>query len=287
MNKYSRPENPETLAQRYKDQAKIQQAVIRKLTDLRDTLERLEGAFSILFADEHFTTLLRAEGLDGAPKTLVARAMATEPLPSRSSPLDAASSAEEMLRSKKLSPAARYELGRMTPERQAEAARLMVASGCFLSPYLKAIVGACEKSQLLNPKARSRTLRIPTQSRVAINGEISEMANRIKELEWLKNTDAITAFIHVRYAKRLLANRRIRAYLTNDHVSSKALSNHLHSLPEHVNPQYRKARADLLAGALAKRGCALLPPGCLQSGLDVRRYPANAQPAINRRSHAL
>jgi hypothetical protein len=55
-------------------------------------------------------------------------------------------------------PTVRYELNRMTPMRRRETARLMLASGCFISPYVRAIVGACSIEQLAKPKARARKI---------------------------------------------------------------------------------------------------------------------------------
>jgi hypothetical protein len=212
VNKYSRPESPDSLAKRYEDQAQIQRAAIRELTGLRVRLSRLECAFRTLFADEHFTTLLRAEGLDAAPAILVSRTRSVRKRGAESPERETAS-VEDMLHARKLSPTGRYELARMLPSRQEEAARLMIASACFTSPYIRAIVGACEKSQLIKPKARPRTVILAKPIRATVNREISDMANQLRELESLNGVDLMVLFVGVRYAERLLMNRRIKAYL--------------------------------------------------------------------------
>lgn len=69
---------------------------------------------------------------------------------------------------------------------------LMMASGCFISTYLKAIVAACDRSQLSNPKARPRLLVIKLHKRL-VNMEISELASQLTELHALWGADVIAA----------------------------------------------------------------------------------------------
>jgi hypothetical protein len=56
-------------------------------------------------------------------------------------------------------------------------------------------------------------LVMKSPQREAANKEISELAGQLKELSGLSGTDLIVLFVSVRYAQRLLSNRRVRAYL--------------------------------------------------------------------------
>ena len=211
--KYARPESSETLAQRYEDQAQEQRALINQLQILRRMLTSVENGFRVLLADEHFTTLLRAEDLDRVPAVLVNRS-GTREHNGGNCHENGAPDADRLLQSKNLSPTTQYELARMIPARQEEFARLMIASGCFISPYVRALVGASDKTLLSNPKGRPRRLVMKSPQKDAANKEISELAGQLKELSGLSGTDLIILFVSTRYAQRLLSNRRIKRYLT-------------------------------------------------------------------------
>jgi len=212
MRRYARPESSETLAQRYQEQARKQRALVSQLRRLRGMLATVENGFGVLLADEDFTTLLRAEILDRVPTVLVNRTV-TRVQTGGSCYENGASDADRLLQSRKLSPTTRYELARMIPARQEEFARLMIASGCFISPYVRALVGASDKALLANPKGRPRRLVMNSPQRDAANREISELAAQLKELSGLSGTDLIVLFVSVRYAQRLLSNRRVKGYL--------------------------------------------------------------------------
>src|SRR5580704_4536666 len=89
----------------------------------------------------------------------------------------------------------------------------MIASGGFLSTYVRALVGASDKALLANPKGRPRRLVMRSPQKEMANKEISELGGQLRELSGLSGTDLIVLFLSARYAQRLLSNRRIRAYL--------------------------------------------------------------------------
>ena len=213
MNRYARHESSETLTRRYQDQARKQRELIWQLRRLRDMLASVENGFRVLFADEHFTTLLRAEDLDRVPTVLLNQSVTREHAGGNCRE-NGASDADRLLQSIKLAPTTRYELARMIPARQEEFVRLMIASGCFISPYVRALVGASDKTLLANPKGRPRRLVMKSPQREAANKEISELAVQLKELSDLSGTDLIVLFVSTRYAQRLLSNQRVKRYLT-------------------------------------------------------------------------
>jgi hypothetical protein len=211
MSKYHRPEGGEALAGRYEGQARTQRSLVRDLQRVRGALERLENGFRCLLTDEHFMTLVRAEGLDRVPHFLVNRNVPTGGGANCSE--IGVSEVDRLIRSKKLSPTTRYELARMVPARQEEFARLMFASGCFISPYVRALVGASDRSLLANPRGRPRLLVMKSPQREIASKEITELAGQLGELSKLNGADLILLFTSARYAKKLLGNRRVSAYL--------------------------------------------------------------------------
>src|SRR5215469_6078778 len=210
MNEKRWVENPATLARRYRDQASIQRALIADLQRLRTALGSLRQALQTLTRDEHFATLLRAENLDDAPIAIWKTASRIDDSATGETP---GLAPERVLHSQTLRPRVRYELNRMTTTRQQETARLMLGSGCFISPYVRAIVAACSIEQLAKPKARARKIVLEEPLRASANREITSMANELSELADIGGGHLITVFAMARYAERLLRNKRVRRYL--------------------------------------------------------------------------
>jgi ParB family chromosome partitioning protein len=70
-----KPKNdtPALLARRYEEHAQGQRILVLNLSKVRRMLNKLDRSFRCLLADEHFVTLLRAEGLDRVPDALLKR----------------------------------------------------------------------------------------------------------------------------------------------------------------------------------------------------------------------
>jgi RepB plasmid partitioning protein len=120
--------------------------------------------------------------------------------------------AHGLLQSKKLGAKAWEELARMVPMRQVEAARLMVASGCYSAPYLRSIVAASDASLIGCLKARPR-IPLESRKRKAASEEITALADQLTKLTTLNGLDLITLLVSCRYAERLLSNPRTKRYL--------------------------------------------------------------------------
>ncbi len=187
MCRYARPESSETLTQRYEDQARKQRALIGQLRRLRGMLASVKDGFRVLLTDGHFTTLLRAESLDRVPTVLVNPSVAEEHDDGNCHANGAPDA--NGLQLKNLSPTTRYELARMVPARQEESARLMIASGCFISPYVRALVAGSDKALLVNAKGRPRRLVMNPQQREVASKDISELAGQLKELSGFGSAD--------------------------------------------------------------------------------------------------
>ncbi len=63
----------ESLIRAYKDDTDRKRMFVRKAEATKDRLVFVTAALKALFADEHFVTLLRAEGLDTLPRNLANR----------------------------------------------------------------------------------------------------------------------------------------------------------------------------------------------------------------------
>jgi ParB family chromosome partitioning protein len=73
-----RPLSVERLLRTYRDDAEKKQAMVRKADITRGRLVFVVEALRKMVADEHFKTLLRAEGLDTIPSNIAARLMGAD-----------------------------------------------------------------------------------------------------------------------------------------------------------------------------------------------------------------
>jgi hypothetical protein len=120
--------------------------------------------------------------------------------------------AKALLETKDISAKALCELSRMTPKRQAEAARLMVASGCYSTPYVKSLIGGTEGRLMPNPRSRPRMpMKAPT--RKAASDEITMIAGQLQNLNNLTGAKMLALLLYCRYAQRLLGNKSVRRYM--------------------------------------------------------------------------
>lgn len=120
--------------------------------------------------------------------------------------------ARAVLGSRDISQRALRGLGRMAPARQTEAARLMVAAGCYSAPYTRALVAASYRPSVSGPRNDARIPMHP-RKRAGANREISYLAAQLEKLSGLGGADLITLAVSSQYAGRLLANIRVRKYL--------------------------------------------------------------------------
>ena len=120
--------------------------------------------------------------------------------------------AQSLLRAKNISSKALGIVARMNPARQAEVARLMIAADCFSAPYLRALIGATERSLVVGAR---ECPRIPMRSRQRkeANQEIRVLSDQLARLSILNGSDVVALLVSCRYAERLLTNQRIRRYL--------------------------------------------------------------------------
>ena len=89
----------------------------------------------------------------------------------------------------------------------------MTASGCFISPYVRALVAASDRTLLVNAKGRPRSLVMKPPQRKAASKEISELATQLKELSAFGGGELMALLVSCRYLRQVLSNRRVRGNL--------------------------------------------------------------------------
>lgn len=204
----AKTETPVSLGQRYEQQARLQRKLILELQTTQRRLDSIVRSFHRLLASEHFITLLRAEGLDRIPAALLNAVMSD---PDRNEVEVRATDAKSLLESKPVSPKAWSFIARMNPTRQIEAARLMIASGCYNAPYARALISVTDAS-LIKDRGRPRLL-MESPSRKNANQEITDLADKLKSVSGVTGTDLLIVLIARGYIQRLLGNLPITKYL--------------------------------------------------------------------------
>jgi hypothetical protein len=225
MSRHGRGKIVTPWAQRYEEQARKLRSLAADLHSVREMLKTLEGGLSLLLADEHFRALLCVENLDRIPAILLngREAKRVPRRPGSDSRFDhVAAGTRDLLQPTKVSVKALKELARMTPRRQMQAARIMVASGCFTVAFVNALVCATDYSMLALPRSHPR-LPVDPAERKAASEEITLLANRLQELGSVTGSDLLVLLAGCTYASRLLTNRRIRKYLET-HLRDVAIS---------------------------------------------------------------
>ena len=117
-----------------------------------------------------------------------------------------------LLQSKSVSSRMLSVLARMSPSRQAEVARLMVAAGCYDALYARALISATGRSLLSGTRAHAK-VAMSSRNRRAAGQEIGALAGRLNQLSGIGGADLLTLMASRRYTERLLKNNRIRKYL--------------------------------------------------------------------------
>lgn len=109
------------------------------------------------------------------------------------------------------------ELRRLRPERQLEAARLMVAMNRYNCSYARSLVAATPENLLAKPK-RTKALMGLTADQIALMEEESTKLQRhFKLIEKDYGADHLDLVLASGYVDRLLSNARVIGYLAQCH----------------------------------------------------------------------
>lgn len=168
---------------------------------------------------EHFM-LVRA--LDrGVPPEKLARALDIniKVLKRRRTMLDGiAPEVVDMLKDRIVSPVTFETLRKMKPMRQIEAAELMCTAGNFSSSYGKAILAATKQADLAKPERGKRINGLTLEQMARMEREMATLQQDFKAVDATYGDDVLVLVIAVGYLSKLIGNRKIERYLSQQHA---------------------------------------------------------------------
>jgi len=122
----------------------------------------------------------------------------------------------ELLKDKYVASNSFYELRKMIPIRQIEAAELMIAMNKFTGSYARALLAATPREQLV--KSSNPKLKGLTDEQVSLmEREATNLEREFKIAEQSYGTDHLDLVLAKGYLARLLGNSRITRYLNTYH----------------------------------------------------------------------
>ncbi len=120
----------------------------------------------------------------------------------------------ELLKDKHVSINTFWQLKKLTPLRQIEAAELMIAMNKFSIGYAKSLVAATPRAQLANPD-RPKTVRGLTSEQIALmERESANLEREFKIVEQSYGTNYLDFVLAKGYLAKLLQNTRVVRYLS-------------------------------------------------------------------------
>jgi hypothetical protein len=125
--------------------------------------------------------------------------------------------AAEMLKDKHISINSIWELKKLTPLRQIEAAELMAAMNKYTIGYVKSLVAASPESQLVDAYKPKVVKGLTAEQMAVMERESSKLEREFRVAEQVYGTDHLDLVLANGYLSRLLGNARIVGYLAQHH----------------------------------------------------------------------
>jgi hypothetical protein len=123
----------------------------------------------------------------------------------------------ELLADRKVNPAVFEVLRKMRPMRQIEAAELMIIAGNFATSYARALLAATKQQDLVNPDQPKRVAGLTAEQMAKMEREMSALQQDYKSVEASYGDDILHLVIATGYLSRLIQNRQVERYLTQNH----------------------------------------------------------------------
>lgn len=108
-------------------------------------------------------------------------------------------------------------LRKMKPERQVEAAQLMVAMNNFTRGYARTLLAATPNSNLAQGRKRSRPREVTEEQLKLMRRELANLDREFRLIEELYGPDHLDLVLAKGYLGRLVANEQISRYLQQHH----------------------------------------------------------------------
>lgn len=125
--------------------------------------------------------------------------------------------AAEILKNKHISPAVFSFLRKMKPMRQIEVAELLVASGNFSKPYVKALFAATQPDMLLDPDKHKAVQGLTPEQITKMEQETETLYRDLKAIEESHGDNVLNLVLARGYLGKLFGNVRVTRYLTLHH----------------------------------------------------------------------
>lgn len=125
--------------------------------------------------------------------------------------------AAEILKNKHISPAVFSFLRKMKAMRQIEVAELLVASGNFSKPYVKALFAATQPDMLLDPDKHKAVQGLTPEQITKMEQETETLHLDLKAIEQSHGDNVLNLVLARGYLGKLFDNVRVTRYLTLHH----------------------------------------------------------------------
>jgi hypothetical protein len=110
-----------------------------------------------------------------------------------------------------------WQLKKMVPFRQIEAAELMVAMNKYTIGYVKSMVAATPKSQLIESDRRKKVRGLTTEQITLMERESANLEREFKVAEQSYGINHLDLVLAKGYLAKLLGNTRVLRYLAQNH----------------------------------------------------------------------
>ena len=126
--------------------------------------------------------------------------------------------AAEVLKNKHMAPAAFSLLKKMKPMRQIEVAELLVASGNFSKPYVKALLAATHLDMLLDLDKHKVVQGLTPEQVTKMEQEMDALQRDLKVVEESHGDSVLNLVLACGYLEKVFNNARVTRYLTQHHA---------------------------------------------------------------------
>ncbi len=123
----------------------------------------------------------------------------------------------EILKDKSVNPATFDVLRKMKPMRQVEVAELMGSAGNYTTSYAKALLAGTKQIDLVKSDQPKRVAGLTSEQMARMEREMETVERDLKLVEAQYGEDVLQLVIAGAYLAKLLANRNIKRYLTQQH----------------------------------------------------------------------
>jgi hypothetical protein len=123
----------------------------------------------------------------------------------------------ELLKDKHVSINTFWQLKKLTPLRQIEAAELMVAMNKYTIGYAKSLIAATPRSQLIDSHRPKRVRGLSSEQLTLMERESANLEREFKVAEQSYGTNHLDLVLAKGYLAKLLGNMRVLRYLGQNH----------------------------------------------------------------------